>query len=213
MQHVDVGRVGERKWQAMKRVSCFDERHVERTAVEGDQRALAGCPCAGFGKQCALVFEAWQQELPNQQLVAFDHGAADEKGLRPGAACEARRFEIEKKQTRRGVGKVRGFADLPSTPLRRESLRPGKVRATGVRRRPGALKNRQCVRTALQRLDDLANPDAAVRAINGVMAIHHDHGALGALDDGAAKNDGGALEQRFVECRPIDRPGAMWRIG
>ena len=163
VEHVDVRPVGERKGQSMEQVARFDQRHVERTAVERDERLVIRHPRADFGQQRPLVLESRQQILPHVNRLVFEDGETDEEGLRAGAARQPGGLEIEEQQVARG--RSGAGAQRPGTP---ENLQRILARGDGPDNRP--------------------NPFPAVRPGGCVMPIDDDHGALRALDDTTTKD-------------------------
>ena len=69
VQHVGVRHVLQRERHAVEQVAGLDQRHVERLAVEGDQRSARAGPAGDLGQQRPLVLVAGQQELPDVQAI------------------------------------------------------------------------------------------------------------------------------------------------
>ena len=93
----------QRGFHAGQRIACFQERHVERLSVEGDE-AIAICQRLGERlEQRFLLRIVTQEELPNHKLHPFHISNADKEcaGARPPG--EARGFRVEENQPR-GIG-------------------------------------------------------------------------------------------------------------
>src|SRR5688500_20021953 len=89
----------ERAWHAMKHEPRFDQRHIQRAAVEGAEGTIIPGPGLQFAEHRALVLETRQHELPNANRIAVDRRAADEKGLSTRAAEKARGLEVQKEHS------------------------------------------------------------------------------------------------------------------
>ena len=83
------------RWN-MNRVSISGTS--KRAAVVGAEGAMRLRPRLHLAQHRALVLEAGQQELPDANRGALDRRAADQEGLRAGAAEESGGLEIEEQQ-------------------------------------------------------------------------------------------------------------------
>src|SRR5437773_2290804 len=97
MQDVEMRRTAALPFEPVKEVARFEERRIERPAVEADQRTGPRELGARRGKQLALIAESHEHELPRHERAVFiEGGAPDEKRVRSGAAAESGGLEIEK---------------------------------------------------------------------------------------------------------------------
>ncbi len=79
----------------MEHEARLDQRHVEAATVIGADRAVRLRPLLQLAENDSLVLEAGQQELAHANGRALECSAADQEGLRAGAAEQASGFEIE----------------------------------------------------------------------------------------------------------------------
>src|SRR4029450_4217889 len=94
-----------------------EHRHVERFAVVADEAGRSPYQSVHLVEQRALVLERAEEVLPDAEAVCFEERATDQEGIGPGAASEARRFQIDEEQ-RAGCGGV-GWLAADQHQLRR----------------------------------------------------------------------------------------------
>ncbi len=107
----------------MEHVPRLEERYVEGPAVVGHERTTGVEAFAHDAEQRALERMADHEELLNAERGPLEPRAADQKGVRAGAAGQARRFEVQEQE--RAALLIVGRR-LPSPGQQRER-RPGRV--------------------------------------------------------------------------------------
>src|SRR5579875_4029401 len=94
MQHVEV--VERSRWvSAMDSVARFDQRPVERPAVEGHQQATSAQLFVQQIEERYFVSGALHKVLTNLQAAIFEAADADQKRHRSGSTCQSRRLRVE----------------------------------------------------------------------------------------------------------------------
>jgi hypothetical protein len=109
VQHVEVRHAFERHRQPMKRPPRFHHRHIERLPVVADDQVRVREEIRHRREQRAFGREAREQELAQLERAEIEPSASDEKGHGPGAAAQARGFEIDEHGARRcarGHGRI-----------------------------------------------------------------------------------------------------------
>jgi len=82
--------------RARHRETVLKQRPVERFPVEGDKHGPLRNVCCQFLQQRIFFREIAHEELFDLQPSGIPPRNANEKRVRAGSACEARRFRIEK---------------------------------------------------------------------------------------------------------------------
>ena len=82
---------------ARHREAAFEQRPVERLAVEGHQHGPLGDARGKFMQQRMLFCKIAHEELLDLQSAGIPPGQTHEKRIRAGAAREPRRFRVQKK--------------------------------------------------------------------------------------------------------------------
>src|SRR6266702_6861516 len=106
MQQVEMRGQARRGDGASHGEAIFEQRPIERFAVEGDEYGAVGNAGCEFVKQGMLFGKVTHKELLDLQSTGIPPRQADEKSVRAGAPGEARRFRVEEKRSEeRRVGK------------------------------------------------------------------------------------------------------------
>jgi hypothetical protein len=108
MQRIDMRDARHRPIDAVEQVPRLEHRRVERFAVEADQRTGTAELAGDHVEQRPLVRGPGEQELFHRKsALAVEARAADEERVRPGAAAQPCRFEVEEDK-RRARGRTAG---------------------------------------------------------------------------------------------------------
>ena len=117
MQDVHVRQPPANPFQPLKEIACLEHRGIERLAVEADERARGPQLAGDRFEQGRLVRVPGEDELSrDKHAPRLEPRAADQKRVRPGAATEAGRLEIEEDERR--------ARRRPSSEQRRPCRRP-----------------------------------------------------------------------------------------
>ena len=94
--------------QSIELIAGLDQRDVERPPVVGDENRRTTVPARRdlFGdrvEQRALLAVPAQEVLPGPEAALVEEAEADQERVRPGAAAEAGRLEVEEEEPRAGL--------------------------------------------------------------------------------------------------------------
>ena len=99
MEHVHVRNLCAGRRETVEQVPRFNQRRVERLAVEGDERPGPREILCHVGQHPSLGrIVGHQVLLDNEGTILVEPRTADEESMRPGASAEPRRLKVEENE-------------------------------------------------------------------------------------------------------------------
>ena len=128
MQQIHVVHVPERIAQALEAVASLQQGHVERLAVEGDDRVVLGQSLGQCIQHGVLFVEVAHEVQLHAESAVLDHSDADQERARASTAGQAGRLGIEEYPAI-GVGRAQLLADNVVHGMARQVLQAADLHA------------------------------------------------------------------------------------